>query len=132
GDRIALWPTLLPTAPGKVTTGGTVSIGTAIVRYCGVGACATIAAFAACAFVSAGVMLTLAAGAAGAGGSRGRVVPAPRVSPVSIVSLSPAARPVVLARRIAVAPAAEAALSVVLAAAGVTPLATLPAASSAR
>ena len=77
--------------------------------------------------------VTFAAGAVGAGVTMVAMVAVSCAAPVSIVSLSPAARPFVLVRRTAVAPAVEAALSVVLAGAGVAPAeVTLPAASSAR
>src|SRR4051794_3145106 len=101
---------------------------TVTVRYAGVGACATTAAPAACALASGVVTVTFGLGAAGAGVITPAMVAVSWLAPVSMVSLSPAARPVVLASRIAVAPAADAAFSVVFAGAGAGPEETLPAA----
>ena len=117
---------LLTTVAGSAAVGGWVSIGTAIVRY---GGKAWTAVLAACAFVSGEARLTFGAGDGGAGVTSDAIFTVSALSPVLMTSSSPAARPFVLASRTAVAPAAAAWLSVVLAA---TPRAVLPAASVAR
>src|SRR4051812_10717308 len=99
---------------------------TLIERYGGI---AWIAALAACALVSGDASVTFGAGEAGAGVMIVAIFTVSELAPVSITSASPAARPLVDARRIDVAPTAAAWLSV---AAAATPAETLPAASSAR
>src|SRR3954468_15808434 len=96
---------LLTTEAGNVAVGAVRSIWTLIVRKPGNTA---TGAFAACAFVSAGEIVTFGFGEAGAGVTIEAILTVSRLSPVSMTSSSPTTRPVVLARRIAVAPAAAA------------------------
>jgi hypothetical protein len=95
----------LTTDAGSVALGARVSSDTAIVRNGGLAVTATAAA---CALVSGAVRLTFGFGDAGLPAMIDAMKTVSWFAPVSITSRSPAARPVVLPSRIAVAPAAAA------------------------
>ena len=77
-----------------------------MVRYCGNDLDRRVSA--ACAFVSGGRSVTFGFGEAGAGVRIVAIFTVSALAPVSMTSLSPTARPLVLASRTAVAPTAAA------------------------
>src|SRR5512134_3328412 len=110
GISVESWLTLPSTIPGQLASGGTVSMRAAIVWNACVETTGVPAAYA---FTSGVARLTFGLGDGGFGETMPAIQTVSWVAPVPITSRSPAERPVVLERRIAVAPAAAAWFKVV-------------------